>query len=81
MKKITLILMAAAMMCGSAMAQNRVKNVYTFSSRLNLSELSVPQQTVQLHRTLLAGYNTLCLPMSLDAELAGDVNPYGLFNS
>ena len=68
MKKFTLILMAAAMLCGSAMAQNRVKNVYTFSSRLNVAELSVPQQTVQLHRTLLAGYNTLCLPMSLDAE-------------
>ena len=68
MKKFTLFLMAAAMVCGSAMAQNRVKNVYTFSSRLNVAELEVPAQTVQLHRTLLAGYNTLCLPMSLDAE-------------
>lgn len=68
MKKFTLLLMAAAMVCGSAMAQNRVKNVYTFSSRLNVSELEIPAQTVQLHRTLLAGYNTLCLPMSLDAE-------------
>lgn len=68
MKKFTLLLMAAALVCGSAMAQNRVKNVYTFSSRLNVSELQVPAQTVQLHRTLLAGYNTLCLPMSLDAE-------------
>ncbi|MBQ7495537.1 MAG: T9SS type A sorting domain-containing protein [Bacteroidaceae bacterium] len=68
MKKFTLLLMAAAMICGNAMAQNRVKNIYTFASRLNLAELEVPAQTVQMHRTLLAGYNTLCLPMSLDAE-------------
>lgn len=60
--------MAAALTVGSAMAQNRVKNVFTFASRLNVAELQVPEQTVQIHRTLLAGYNTLCLPMSLTAE-------------
>ena len=67
MKKFTLLLLAAVL-CGSAFAQNRVKNVYTFSSRLNVAELQIPNQTVQLNRTLLAGYNTLCLPMSLSAE-------------
>ena len=68
MKKTLLVMMATAMMCISANAQNRVKYVYTDVAKLNISQLENTDQTVQLSRYLFAGYNTLCLPMSLSAE-------------
>jgi len=59
----------AAMMCGqSAFAQNRVKNLYTESSKLAVEQVVNTDQTVQLSRYFYAGYNTLCLPMSVNAE-------------
>lgn len=60
--------MAAATVCSSASAQNRVKNIYTSSTTLNLEILQNQAQPVVLNRTLFAGYNTICLPMSLSAE-------------
>ena len=68
MKKLLLTLVAATTLCVPAMAQNRVKNVYTSQSELDCAKVMDTEQTVQLHRYLLAGYNTLCLPMTVSAE-------------
>ncbi|MBO7119462.1 MAG: T9SS type A sorting domain-containing protein [Bacteroidaceae bacterium] len=68
MKHITLLLMAAATICTSAFAQPRPKYVYTSSTTLNVEQLQNQAQPTILNRTLLAGYNTICLPMSLNAE-------------
>ena len=68
MKHITLLLLAAASICTSAFAQPRPKYVYTSSTTLNVESLQNQQAPVILNRTLYAGYNTICLPMSLSAE-------------
>ena len=68
MKHITLLLLAAASICTSAFAQPRPKNVYTSSTTLNVEQFQNQAQPVVLNRTLYAGYNTICLPMSLSAE-------------
>ncbi|MBO4551061.1 MAG: T9SS type A sorting domain-containing protein [Bacteroidaceae bacterium] len=68
MKHITLLLLAAATICTSAFAQPRPKYVYTSSTTLNVEALQNQAQPVVLTRTLFAGYNTICLPMSLSAE-------------
>jgi hypothetical protein len=60
--------MAAATVCTGAFAQNRAKNIYTSTTALNLEVLQNQAQPVVLNRTLFAGYNTICLPMSLSAE-------------
>ena len=68
MKHFTLLLMAAATICTSAFAQSRAKYIYTSTTTLNLEVLQNSEQPVVLNRTLFAGYNTICLPMSLSAE-------------
>jgi hypothetical protein len=68
MKHFTLLLMAAATICTSAIAQPRPKYVYTSTTTLNVEALQNQTQPVVLNRTLFAGYNTICLPMSLSAE-------------
>jgi len=69
MKQIVLTLTAAAMMCSlSATAQTRVKNIYTETKSLNVEQVQNTEQATQLNRYLIAGYNTLCLPMSMSAE-------------
>ncbi|MBR5052705.1 MAG: T9SS type A sorting domain-containing protein [Bacteroidaceae bacterium] len=68
MKHFTLLLMAAATICTSAFAQPRPKYVYTSTATLNVEQLQNQQAPVILNRTLYAGYNTICLPMSLSAE-------------
>ncbi|MCR5850944.1 MAG: T9SS type A sorting domain-containing protein [Bacteroidaceae bacterium] len=68
MKHFTLLLMAAATICTNAFAQNRARNIYTSTTTLNLEVLQNEAQPVVLNRTLFAGYNTICLPMSLNAE-------------
>ena len=60
--------MAAATICTSAFAQSRAKYIYTSTTTLNLEVLQNSEQPVVLNRTLFAGYNTICLPMSLSAE-------------
>ena len=71
--------MAAATLSTQAVAQTKVKvsQVYTESASLNVQKLQSVEQTVQLNRYLFAGYNTICLPMSMSAEqlaeVAGDV--------
>lgn len=66
MKHFTLALVAAAAFCSQAFAQNKVKTLYTAGETLNVSLLN-DEQPVQINRTLFAGYNTICLPMSLTA--------------
>ena len=77
MKHFTLALMAAAALSTQAVAQNRVKNLYTTERALNVELLQNMKQTVQLNRYLFAGYNTICLPVTMSAEqlaeAAGDV--------
>ena len=68
MKRFLLSLMAIATLCVPVSAQNRVKNLYASSEKLNIEQLSNMEQTVQLNRYLFAGYNTLCLPMSVSNE-------------
>ena len=70
MKKFVLALVAAATLCLPAAAQkiNRVRNIYATSAQLNMEMIQNTEQTVQLNRYLFAGYNTLCLPMTLTAE-------------
>ena len=67
MKHFTLALVVATAFCSQAFAQNRVKNLYTSGTTLNVSILNNTEQPVQINRTLFAGYNTICLPMSLTA--------------
>lgn len=69
MKKLVLALTATAMMCSqNVLAQNKVKNLYTETSSLKVEQVQNTDQTVQVNRYLFAGYNTLCLPMSMSAE-------------
>ena len=42
--------------------------MYTETQSLKVEQVESAEQTVQLNRYLMAGYNTLCLPMSLNAE-------------
>lgn len=67
MKHFTLTLMAFAAMCTQTFAQS-TKHLYTSSTKLNVEALETANQPVQINRTLFAGYNTICLPMSLSAE-------------
>ena len=68
MKKITLTLLASAMLVMPVMAQNRTRNIYTWGNKLDTELLNDKSQKVQLNRTLFAGYNSICLPVSMTAE-------------
>lgn len=68
MKKLTLTLLAAAMMCAPATAQQKVKTLSTYTDKLQVEQLQVANQTTCISRTLYAGYNSICLPMGLTAE-------------
>jgi len=68
MKKLTLTLLAVATMCGTAMAQAKVKSLSTSTPKLAVEQLQVPDQTTQVNRILYAGYNSICLPMTLSAD-------------
>ena len=68
MKHLTLLVAAAFALCASATAQTRAKALSTYAKRLNVEQLQTSETPVQVTRILLAGYNTLCLPMSLNAE-------------
>lgn len=67
MKQILLVVMVV--LCSlTASAQSRVKNIYADSQTLNVTQLENTDQTVRLSRYFFAGYNTLCLPMSLSSQ-------------
>ena len=69
MKQIVLAMMAFAMFSAqTATAQNRVKNIYTETQTLKVEQVQNTDMPTQVNRYLFAGYNTLCLPMTLSAE-------------
>ena len=68
MKKFALTLFAAAAICTQTMAQSQVKTLSASTMKLNVEQLQNQNQTVQVNRYLFAGYNTLCLPMSMTSE-------------
>jgi hypothetical protein len=72
MKQLVLAMIMATAVSTTAFAQNRVKNVYASSSKLDI-EMLQSEQHIQLNRYFFAGYNTLCLPMSVSAEQLGDI--------
>lgn len=73
MKQLLLAITMVTALSTSAFAQGQVKNVYASTEKLNVELLQNTDQTVQLNRYLFAGYNTLCLPMSVTAEKLGDL--------
>ena len=68
MKKTLLTFALAVGMMMPGQAQNKVRNLSTSSQRLDLSTLTEKNQTTIISRYFLAGYNTLCLPMTLSSE-------------
>ncbi|SDN64574.1 hypothetical protein SAMN04487900_101247 [Prevotella communis] len=73
MKHLLLAVTMVTALSTSAFAQGQVRNIYASSEKLNTELLQNTNQTVQLNRYLFAGYNTLCLPMSVSAEQLGDL--------
>lgn len=67
MKKITLAVLALMAMPIASMAQH-TSYVSTNNKEMNTTTLTTPGKPFALLRTLMAGYNTICLPMSLTAE-------------
>ena len=72
MKQLLLAMVMATAVSTTAFAQNKVKNVYASSSKLDI-EMLQSDQPIQLNRYFFAGYNTLCLPMSVSTEQLGDI--------
>jgi hypothetical protein len=68
MKRLLLVMMVSMALSATAFAQNKVKNIYASSPKLNIEKMQDSDQTIQLNRYLYAGYNTLCLPFSLTAD-------------
>ena len=68
MKHFTLAFVALATLCSTAFAQKSVRNIYTHSNTLDVTQLQKFDRPTQVNRILFAGYNTICLPMSLSAE-------------
>lgn len=58
----------AAALSTTAGAQSKVATLNANSTKLNVELLQDANRTVQLNRYFFAGYNTLCLPVSLTAE-------------
>ena len=67
MKHLLLVMMVSMAFSTTAFAQNKVKNIYASSSKLDIEVMQSSEQPVQLNRYFFAGYNTLCLPFSLTA--------------
>ena len=68
MKHFVLLLTVAMGLSTTAFAQNKVKNIYASSSKLDIEMMQSSEQPIQLNRYFFAGYNTLCLPFSLTAD-------------
>ncbi|MBQ9286531.1 MAG: T9SS type A sorting domain-containing protein [Bacteroidaceae bacterium] len=69
MKHFTLFAAALMALCSPISAQTvRTKYLSTSSQTFNVSQLQQTEQPVQISRILMAGYNSICLPMTLNAE-------------
>lgn len=73
MKHLLLAVTMVTALSTSAFAQGQVRNIYASSEKLNTELLQNTNQPTQLNRYLFAGYNTLCVPMTVTAEQLGDV--------
>ena len=71
--KHTFIALLASALCLTASAQ--VKYVSTNTMKLNIEQLQDQSKTAQVSRYFFAGYNTLCLPMSMSAEQLSEDAP------
>ena len=67
-KSVLAITVLTMMFAQSSTAQTRVKNLYTESPSFKVEQVENTAQTVQVNRYFFAGYNTLCLPMSMNAS-------------
>jgi len=70
MKQFVLTMTALAMFCAlPATAQKQsVKKLYTETQSLKVEQVQNTDMPVQVNRYLFAGYNTLCLPMTMSAD-------------
>ena len=68
MKQLVLAVMMTMALSTTAFAQNKVKNIYASSAKLDIEQMQNSEQSIQLFRYFYAGYNTLCLPFSLTAD-------------
>ncbi len=76
MKHFVLILAAMAVMGSqSALAQKKVVNLSAETTSINASLVADADRTVQISRYLYAGYNSLCLPMSLSGDQMAEAVP------
>ena len=76
MKHFSLLLLALTALFTPVSAQTvRTKYLSTSSQTLNVSELQKADQSVQLSRILFAGYNSICLPMTLSASQLQEAAP------
>ena len=66
MKQIVLTMMALATF--SAATAQKVKSLYTETQTLKVEQVQNTEMPVQVNRYLFAGYNSICLPMTLSAE-------------
>lgn len=71
--KHTFIALVASALCLTASAQ--VKYMSTNTQKLNVEQLQDQAKTVEVGRYFFAGYNTLCLPMSMSAEQLAQAAP------
>lgn len=69
----TFIALIASAFCLTASAQ--VKYVSANTQRLNVEQIQDQAQPVQVSRYFFAGYNTLCLPMSMSAAQLAEAAP------
>jgi hypothetical protein len=76
MKHFVLILAAMAVMGSqNALAQKKVVNLSAETTSMNVKLVENADQTVQVSRYLFAGYNTLCMPMTLSGEQMAEAVP------
>lgn len=66
MKQIVLTMMALATF--SAVTAQKVKSLYTETQTLKVEQVQNTEMPVQVNRYLFAGYNSICLPMTLSDE-------------
>ena len=66
MKQIVLTMVALATF--SAATAQKVKSLYAETQTLKVEQVQNTEMPVQVNRYLFAGYNSICLPMTLSAE-------------
>mgnify|MGYP007101841724 FL=1 len=68
MRKILLGFFILLMTSVSANAQTRQRTVSANATKLDVAALTAPNTQTTINRYFLAGYNTLCMPMTLSGE-------------